>query len=77
MPMFGLYEYNAFVYSSLLTFLTVFALVLYRGLSLCSVIYRPTSSYYRPIRSLVHANRDTDVYLDCTTIRCLKVISLL
>ena len=29
--MFGLYAYNAFVYSSLLTFLTVFVLVLYRG----------------------------------------------
>jgi len=68
-----LYAYNAFVYSSLVTFLTVFVLVLFRGVSLCSVIY--TSTYYRPIRSLLHANRDVDIHYNCSACQT-KIISI-
>ena len=63
---------NAFVYSSLLTFLTVFVLVLY--LSVMSFIRQLIIGLYV---AYVHANRDIDINtMTVQLVRLYKIISI-
>ena len=65
---------NAFVYSSLLTFLTVDACSGIFFLYISSVSFiRDTTGLY--VGLYVHANRDTDIHYDCSACQT-KIISI-